>query len=172
MHVIVDTNVAIVANMKSEQASLMCALACIERLEKLIEMETDTLVIDDLWCILSEYENYLQSSGQPGVGDRFYQWVLRNRENVAHVIRVSITPTDPAKTDFAEFPSNESLAKFNKSDRMFVAVSLMHPDHPPILNAVDTDWAEFKIALQAHGVESESLCPDDLQRMMTTKQTR
>ncbi|MBE2268304.1 MAG: hypothetical protein IAE80_08740 [Anaerolinea sp.] len=164
MIVIVDTNVAIVANKKADHASPECVVACIERLEQLMDM--DTLVLDDQWCILREYMDYLHSEGQPGVGDRFLRWILLNRasERVAHV---HITPTDPTKTDFVEFPSNPELEKFNRSDRMFVAVTLAHPDHPPILNAVDADWVEFKQALANNGVRVESLCPADLDRLVS-----
>lgn len=170
MIVIVDTNVAIVANKKAEHASEACVTDCAIRLEAL--MKSDTLVIDDQFVILREYMRYLRSEGQPGVGDEFLRWILVNRTNEKHIVQVAITPTADSKRDFVEFPTDEALKGFDPSDRKFVAVALVHPDHPPILNAVDTDWAEFKIALQAHGVESESLCPDDLQRMMTTKQTR
>jgi len=35
-----------------------------------------------------------------------------------------------------------------------------HPEHPPILNAVDSDWWHHQDALARHGVRVEFLCPD------------
>jgi hypothetical protein len=58
------------------------------------------------------------------------------------------------------FPEDESLSKFDLSDRKFVAVALVHPEHPPILNASDSDWSHFKTALAAYGVQVEFLCPE------------
>ena len=48
MMVIVDTNVAVVANGKSEQASEECVDTCIGRLEQIIRGETK-LVLDADW---------------------------------------------------------------------------------------------------------------------------
>ena len=44
--VVVDTNVAVVANRDSQQASPNCEKACIDRLERIIRGE-DKLVLDD-----------------------------------------------------------------------------------------------------------------------------
>jgi hypothetical protein len=43
-----------------------------------------------------------------------------------------------------------------------VAVALTHPDHPPIYNAVDSDWQIHQQALEKHGIQIEFLCPDCL----------
>jgi hypothetical protein len=63
---------------------------------------------------------------------------------------------------FREFPSDERLIGFDPSDHKFVAVSLVHPDLPPILNAVDSDWVVFRDVLEAHGVRIETLCPESI----------
>jgi len=41
-----------------------------------------------------------------------------------------------------------------------VAASVSHPERPPILNAVDTDWWNYRMALERHGVRVEFLCPE------------
>lgn len=170
MHIVVDTNVAIVANKKSEQASATCVDACLRYLEAL--QVSDTLVIDAQWYIIKEYMQNLRSEGQPGAGDAFLRWVLINRTNPQRVEQVAITPLDNSGREFLEFPTDEALKGFDPADRKFVAVALVHSEHPPILNAVDPHWGLFKEALQAHGVESLSLCPDDLERLMSGKQSR
>ena len=54
MTVVVDTNVVVVANGKSQQASASCVTTCIERLQQIIVGEMK-LVLDDNWRILGEY---------------------------------------------------------------------------------------------------------------------
>lgn len=61
---------------------------------------------------------------------------------------------------FAEFPDDESLSKFDSSDRKFAAVALTHPEKPPILNAVDSDWKDFETAFKDIGITIIFLCPD------------
>lgn len=158
MRTIVDTNVPVVANQRHSHAQLACVLACIERLA-LIEHE-QVLLLDDRWLILREYMQMLHPTGQPGIGDRFLRWVLINRANPQRCELVSITPKGSGHdvSDFAEFPEIHELQEFDPADKKFVAVALAHPDHPPILNAVDTDWEIFREPLERIGVRVEFLC--------------
>ncbi|MBP8974485.1 MAG: hypothetical protein KBH93_11465 [Anaerolineae bacterium] len=161
MIAIVDTNVPIVANRRSEQASIECVLACAQQLQQITQR--GKLALDDQWRILKEYMKHLSSSGQPGVGDAFLKWALNNIANPARVETVPITPCnpdDPDGTDFREFPDDPALAKFDPADRKFVAVAIAHPQHPRIMNATDRDWWNFKDTLHAHGVEVEFLCDE------------
>ena len=65
MMVIVDTNVAVVANGKSEQASEECVDTCIGRLEQIIRGETK-LVLDADWNNSRRVlKRNLNSSGKP-----------------------------------------------------------------------------------------------------------
>lgn len=155
MKVIVDTNVPVVANKAAPQASLECVTRCVQRLREV--QRADTLVIDDGWHILREYMNNLRSEGQPGAGDTFLKWVLTHRNNPLRCEQVSITPRNGS---FAEFPDDPTLARFDSADHKFVAVALVHPDHPPILNAVDTDWRDYGEALSKHGIQIQLLCPE------------
>mgnify|MGYP003376127809 CR=1 FL=1 len=158
MRVIVDTNVAVVANQRYSHATPACAIACVERLT-LIERE-QTLVLDDQWFILHEYMRQLRSKGQPGVGDRFLRWVLTNRANPQRCEWVSISPKHPGKDDgdFAEVANIPELEHFDPADKKFVAVALIHPQHPPVINAVDTDWQDYREALEQLGVTVEFVC--------------
>lgn len=153
---VVDTNVPIVANEKSEQASLACVFNCAKKLREI--QEQHIIVLDDRWLIINEYKNKLSHTGQPGLGDAFFKWVLTNQANSQRCQQVKITLT--AEKSFEEFPEDESLANFDKSDRKFVAVALTHPEKPPILNAVDSDWKNFEIALNNIGITIIFLCPE------------
>ena len=116
------------------------------------------LVIDDGWEILSEYMANLRSQGQPGPGDAFLKWVLTNYPNSDRCIRVSICRDE--QFGYAEFPTDPDLAGFDLSDRKFVAVAVAHPEHPPILNATDSDWWHYRDALGRHGIQIKFVCPD------------
>ena len=159
-HVIVDTNVPAVANRKSEQASPTCVLTCIKKIRE-IQQEEYILVLDDQWQILSEYKSNLDESGQPGVGDVFLKWTLTNWSNPNRCEMVKITP-HPVFS-FTEFPQDEALYAFDLSDRKFVAVALAHPQKPPVLNAVDTDWWHYHLILARYGIRIEFLCLDTMQ---------
>lgn len=162
MKVIVDTNVPIVANgrHRAPQASSACVLTCVQRLRDL--QVNHTLVIDDSWHILREYLRRLSPTGQPGVGDAFLKWVLTNQANPQRCEQVSIHPRDAARPDdeYDEYPDDANLDGFDPSDRKFVAVAMAHVEHPVILNAVDTDWWFYRVALARHGVLVDFLCPD------------
>ena len=64
MAVIVDTNVAVVANGQSPQASSNCVDTCINRLEDIVRGE-EKLILDNGWIILSEYLRNLDPPESP-----------------------------------------------------------------------------------------------------------
>ncbi len=159
MRIIVDTNVPVVANGHSQQASPGCIGACIGRLDKL--RREDILVLDDGWIILREYIHNLRSTGQPGVGDAFLQWVLTNQRNPRRCELVHIIVHEgPGEGHLVEFPDDAELVGFDPSDRKFVAVALAHAERPPIVNAVDRDWWDYRDPLSKHGINVEFLCSD------------
>lgn len=155
MDVVVDTNVPLAANRAAPQATERCVAACARELMSI--QETHTLVLDDAWEILKEYMAHLRSEGQPGVGDAFLRWTLRNRGNPDRCTLVHITPEADS---FSEFPKSSELAGFDLSDHKYVAVAIVHPNHPPILNATDSDWWHYREALNQHGVSIQFVCPD------------
>jgi len=159
---VVDTNVPVVANGGSVQASKTCVLSCIAELIAL--QKGGRLVIDNDWRILKEYIANLRSQGQPGPGDAFLKWVLTNSTKPRYCEQVQITPTADQR-GFREFPLDRSLSTFDPEDRKFVAVSVAHPGHPPILQAVDASWWPYRDALAANGVTVQFLCPDEMKRL-------
>ena len=162
MAVIVDTNVPVVANGQSPQASPNCVDTCINRLEGIIRGEKK-LVLDDRWIILSEYIRNLRSSGEPGAGDRFLLWILMNKDEQCDL--VSIMSVDGSENEFEEFPDDPALNDFDPADRKFIAVACAHPEKPPILQAVDSQWLDFRNAFRRNGVTVEFICEDDIQRL-------
>ncbi len=152
---VVDTNVLVAANRRQGEP-LACANACAQGLLRI--KTAGLLALDEGGRILQEYRRYSSFSGQPGIGDSFFKWVHDNlgRQDLIH--RVRITPSD--RKEFQEFPDSSELAGFDRSDRKFVAVALSHAQKPPVLNATDRDWWDYREALQAAGVRVVFLCPE------------
>jgi len=156
---VVDTNVLIVANGKNTHATGECQLACIRRLRVL--REHGIVVLDEQDLIFDEYKNqHLKFSGQPGVGDAFFRHLHEKKHDAAKVELVTLTPIGNGNAQFREFPANRRLARFDRSDRKFVAAAKASVNNPKILNATDSDWEEFQTALQANGVIVDQLCPE------------
>jgi len=154
---VVDTNVLVVANNRDcEQATPACTREAVRQL-RIIQSEGH-LVLDQQFRILSEYRNQTNEDGQPGVGDAFLKWALTNQRNRQRCTLVSIR--EHPTRGFDEFPEDPSLDGFDPSDRKFAAVVRAHPQHPPVLNAVDTDWWHYRTPLQANGVQVDFLCED------------
>ena len=161
MMVVVDTNVVVVANGRSEQASADCVEICGERLEEIMHGEVK-LVLDNRWIILGEYMQNLRSSGVD-VGDRFLGWILVNKDERCDL--VSITPVNGSESEFEEFPDDLALDNFDPDDRKFIAVAVSHPEKPPILQAVDSQWWDFRNTFRRNGIIVEFICEEDIQRL-------
>ncbi len=152
---VVDTNVLVVANGGHERASEECQLACVEAL---LAAREGPVLIDSRGLILQEYGKKVAYYRPPRVGNEFYRWLLDHQgQDVCW--QVDITPEGES---FAEFPDDPDLARFDPSDRKFVAVARASGVGPPILNAVDTDWWNHQKALERNGVRIEFLCPQDM----------
>ena len=156
IEVVVDTNVAIVANGHAEQAGSKCRQTSIRRLRDIVNEYR--LLLDYGNLIIGEYRRHLHPSGQPGVGDYFFKWLFDNQSNPEHCRKVAITPNEAR--EFDEFPDDSSLASFDRADRKFVAVVLASDSNPKIQNASDTDWRHHEEELKRHGVKIDFLCPE------------
>ncbi|MDE0300800.1 MAG: hypothetical protein OXN17_19345 [Candidatus Poribacteria bacterium] len=163
MLVIVDTNVARLANGEWGQDYKECEESCICWLERIMRGEMK-LVLDTEWKILGEYSDNLHSRAA-GVGNEFLEWCLRNRTNPEKCELVWITPVDNSDTDFREFPDDPALQNFDPDDRKFIAVALTHPEQPPILEATDTEWWQLRDVFHRNGVKVKFICEDDIQTL-------
>ena len=160
---IIDTNVGVVANGNHENATESCVLESIRAIKRVTQK--GILVLDDAYHIIREYKQQLNQSGQPGVGDAFLKWVLTNWTNPkrCELVTIHLRAIREDDNDFAKFPDDPGLEGFDRSDRKFVATAVAHPDWPPILNAVDTDWHEYRSVLERH-VRITFLCPEMMSR--------
>jgi len=168
--VILDTNVIVIANGQTPQASTDCVRRCRERLDFILG-GSEKVVLDYGQRILREYRRNLKDERHPqrGRGDLFMQWLRQNQWNEERCSLVHITPLADNGTDFAEFPNEDAaLAPFHKKDRKFIAVALAYQQTfgqtATLLLAIDRGWLAFVDALAAHGVAIDILCEADIQR--------
>ena len=155
---VVDTNVLQVANLANEQANAEHGTACIlAAVEALRQVSDDrSLLLDSGGEIMSEYRKQRFSyAGQPGVGDQFFRWVHQNAASLT-AVRLTAHPD----RDFAEFPGDPALERFDRDDRVFVAVAAAGPKPNRIVNAVDSDYRIHQQALQQAGITVEEICPN------------
>lgn len=154
--VVVDTNVALAADGKADQASPQCVLRCLQELVAI--RNGRQVLLDDKGLILQEYLKQKPHGFPQGPGDAFLVWVYDNQANPEHIQVMPVTPLNGDLRGFAEFPDDVELMMFDQDDRKFVAVALVSGDAPPILNATDTDWWIHRNALARNGVHVEFLC--------------
>jgi hypothetical protein len=157
---VVDTNVPVVASGTSDTVSAKCAATSAAALQQV--MARGHLFIDAAGAIVAEYRRNLSLAGQPHPGQAFLKWVLTYEWNPARVTRVPITPREPSVDDFNELPTPPPGVQYDPADRKFLAVAAAHEEHPPILQASDSRWWEWRDALAAIGVVIDFLCPDDI----------
>jgi hypothetical protein len=150
---VVDTNVGIVANGKDTNATMACRLAALDALASILNQ--GSIVVDMAGEMQEEYRKYFSPSGQPGVGDRFFQTVLMNF--AGRVERVELEKG--ADGAFVDFPADGDLVGFDFSDRKFAAAA--RKLNVPVLNAVDSDWLDYYEALLRNGIAVDFVCGSD-----------
>lgn len=152
---VVDTNVPIVANGRpnpddARPPSIDCRIAAVTFLKKLLV--SGVVLLDLEKQIEEEYRRHLRPSGQPGVGDRFYQVVLHS----SPVPVERITLPRRADGEYADLPQALIDNGFDPSDRKFAA--LARRENVPVFNATDSDWLDHAKTLTAEGIQVKHLC--------------
>jgi len=162
--IVVDTNVLLVANGGSSYEP-SCVFACARRLREI--QISGCVVLDQGREILGEYANKQALKGQPGIGFQFWKWLLNTKSSSDHCQFVKITKVDP--DGYEEFPDHRDLAKFDPSDKKFVAVVVAHGSWPPICQAADSKWWGWKEALQECQINVQFLCPNQIKAKFEKK---
>lgn len=155
MNVVIDTNVAVVANGRDTHASFACQYACAEFLEGLVApRKRNHIILDEQGLIFTEYSDHLNYKGQPGVGDVFFKYLHDHMYLGKRIRLVPITPIADEQRSFSELPTNP----VDIDDRKFLATAVV--SDAVIVNAVDTDWHEQAIFIAGLGVNVKQLCPE------------
>lgn len=160
MNIVIDSNVLVAANRRHTHADVACAAACARLL--LDAANGETVLEDTRDLIWVEYKNKCNFSGQPGAGDRFFAWYVRNRWTPARVRRVDIGSDDDAVIEC--LPA--SLRKFDNDDHKWIAVYIKGSGDR-IFNALDSDWAEYAQAMADANVFVSELCPQHIKTRET-----
>lgn len=165
-HLIIDTNVPLkAADMHPNDAlDRLCSKKCLKFIKELMESD-DIVVLDTEREILKEYQKNINTNSQDNVASQFLMWLYR-KISTQNVELHKITKT--GDNDYAEFPASQKLKGFDRSDRKFVALAVAHPHHPKIYNGADTDWWDYRDALEENGIHIVFLCED----YMKTKSKR
>ena len=165
----VDTNVPMVANGDSPQASRACVIACQDRLLQIVTGRS-RLLLDDGFEIYREYLGRLSLGGQPGVGDAFAKWVHDNQFNANRCERVRLNHHETR--GYEEFPDDPELCDFDLDDRKFAAVVRASRKGGAVLNAVDSDWWVFQVVLALNGIAVRFACADQVSAWRRNLQRR
>ncbi len=155
--VIIDTNVAVIANRQNADVVESCADACIHFL--ISAQSGRVILIDDSDEVRKEYAKALRVERPYQLGAQFLLHVLQQQFNPQRVRRVVLAKDDGG--EFADFPNDPALAAFDRSDRKFAA--LAKQTGVAVTNATDSDWADFQIPLNSNGIAVEFLCGCDKQ---------
>lgn len=153
--VIVDTNVAVVANMQNDGVAVPCIDACVAFIAGVPGKRR--VVIDDGDQVRAEYAGALQMGKPFQLGAQFLVHVLRHQFDAKHVVRIKLGRDDDGA--YVDFPRSIELSTFDLSDRKFVALSVK--SGVAVTNAVDSDWADSFDDLKASGVSVNFLCGSD-----------
>lgn len=156
---VVDTNVAVTADGRNDTATAACMAASARVLNEV--MTKGHLFIDADREIIDEYQRNLAVGGEPKAGATFLKWLLTNEWDVDRVTRVRITK-DGSETGYAELPAADDGTRYDRSDCKFLAVAAAHPDHPPVLQALDTKWWGWRAPLAKCDVTLHFVCEDEI----------
>lgn len=151
---VIDTNVMVTANKAVRcfdddiDNYPMLIINCIELLHR-IKQKGIYVVLDEDEEIFIEYKNYLNFSGQPGVGDSFFKWLNDRRWGFPESERIKLHKTEEG---YKEFPMDMELVNVDPSDKKFFAASNAHPCKPDIYEAVDAKWWNWRDAALKSGI--------------------
>ncbi len=166
--VVIDTNVPVAANGRSQQASADCEEDCRSSIKMAMRGEVIP-VVDEGFEIFTEYMHNLSLAGQRGLGDLFLKWIHDNQFNPGKCERVSITPH--LTRGYVEFPDDPELQQFDPADRKFVAVARACESSTRVLNALDPGWWDYRDVLEKNDVRVEFVCDDQVAAWKSTRTT-
>ena len=143
--VIIDTNVAVVANRQNVDVIESCVDACIRFLST---ARDDHVVLMDCGDeIRAEYAKALRDRRPYELGALFLMHIYQQQYNPERVRRVSLQKGTDG--EFVDFPKVPELSSFDLDDRKFAA--LARKTGTSVTNAIDSDWVDYLTVLNANG---------------------
>jgi len=155
MSVVIDANVLATADGLADQASGSCIT---DSVDVILAARDDSVILDADGEVLRQYKRCYRASSPPSVAQEFLIYILNNEyvEPKVHRINAELN----VDRGYEDFPIDPALDGFDRDDRVYVAVALASGLTPPIQNATDRDWWEFREPLGAAGIEVNFICRD------------
>lgn len=147
MKYILDTNVLVAANRRDSSCSMECSVKSAQRLEELLE---DTLVLDLLYAVRTEYQRYANPKGAPGAGDRFLREALRRSPYYVNADLEAIHAAVP-----------ERLEDFDANDLKWIGLYNLAAAQR-IINSTDSDYLHRQEDFEAEDILVENIHPEEL----------
>ena len=165
---IIDTNVWVVASGKAPQSTPECVEACLEILRSL-QQAGASLVVDEASfmsnppgnSVLEEFKNNLDE-GDYGY-DLFWRklfprWGVDWEVDLVELLYDVSGAILPNGITITQQHPDGGSGPFEPNDRKWIALQLIHPNHPVINNATDSDWEKARQDLTTNNIKIKQLC--------------
>jgi hypothetical protein len=157
---IVDTNIFIAANGKADQLTENDVNKC--KLFVTALFSNTTISIDLQGEIFKEYFDYMNWSGQPGIGDVFvkYLWDRQYDKKICELVDINKDKNGIYK----QLRNKDDLLQFDPNEHKFIAVYLGSRNSVTICNACDSDWENNKSLLSKYQINILEILHEETQR--------
>lgn len=156
--VILDTNVpakAATLPEEYEDEELEMQQNCINYIKEFIANPESKLVLDLDFEIYNEYRKRIPF--HTGIGRLFLKWLYEYVGKRISCDEDLLKLDKDEEGNYKNFPVEEGTKDFDLSDRKFVALSITHREHPPIIEAADGKWLGYQKIFEKYGVHIEFL---------------
>lgn len=128
------------------------------------DLSTDSILLDEEWQILGEYEHKM--SYNSNMRDQEYGFqVLQNKQDIGLVEYVPIVLDNTFGELIAVLSDELTAIVFDTDDRKWVAAAdsamILFELTCPIIYGAETDWYMIKDELLPYGIHCDHLLPDE-----------
>lgn len=169
---IIDTNVIINAGKRSSEMSSVleveCCKKCLLLLKNMMrDPDKHGVILDVGNEIIKEYKRNVSRYTLNRLSSDFIQWILTTQLDRMWCEGDIVPIAKQGEFDYFDFPIDDRLSGFDKSDRKFVALSRAHPEHPIVMQASDSKWEEYRAVFAEYGVVIEYVHAEYIMSMFT-----
>ncbi len=154
--IIMDTNVAAKAAALQKDCRLeemKMQRKCAEFIGEFVNNPSSQLILDMNYEIVHEYRKRIPH--ETDLGRIFWRWFNTYVGKIPFENMVRLEKDSDG--NYVSFPLEERTEKFDRSDRKFIALSIAHSEHPPVVEASDGKWYGFRDVFAEYGVHIEFL---------------
>jgi hypothetical protein len=111
------------------------------------------VILDDGREFFDKYRSCASMAGQPGVADAFLKLVFERGYDPDWCSRVSIR-----EGELYRLPAEILACGFDRDDLCWLAAAYNSPEPAEVLNAVDSDYAEWGQQIADAGIAVRQIC--------------